>query len=168
VPEPTNHTRQLLNAGRWRTHASAQVQSDYTLQLKHTLLLLGGTPFQHFGNTTLFWLLTTQPSNLRIQHCNRMVQRWFQLAHTHLPVDQGNPFHEPCNTTPFSARSIPPANSRIHQHNCMGPPGLVALLASLVARLAALVARSVEVVARWEGTRDGALCNTTLSCLLPK
>jgi len=152
------HTRQRPSA----------IKPSYDIQLKHTLLLLGGTPFQHFGNTTLFWLLTTQPSNLRIQHCNRMVQRWFQLAHTHLPVDQGNPYRALCNTIPFLAHSILPANSQIHQHNCMGPPGRVALLASPVARLAALVARSVEVVARWEGTRDGGLCNTTLSCLLPK
>jgi len=69
-----------------------------------------------------------------------MAQRWFQLAHTHLPVDLGNPFHEPCSTTPFSAHSIQPANSQIHQHNCMGLPGRLALPASLVA-LAALVAR---------------------------
>merc|ERR1719210_2775303 len=100
------HTRQRPSA----------IKPSYDIQLKHTLLLLGGTPFQHFGNTTLFWLLTTQPANLQI-----------------------------------------------HQHSCMGPPGRVALLASPVARLAALVARSVEVVARWEGTRDGGLCNTTLS-----
>jgi hypothetical protein len=45
---------------------------------------------------------------------------------------------------------------------------LVARTAALVARLAALVARSVEVAAQWEGTHDGGLCNTTLSCQLPK
>jgi len=56
----------------------------------------------------------------------------------------------------------------------MGPPGGLALLAVLVARLAALVARLavvarlVEVVAQWEGTHDGELCNTTLSCQLPR
>jgi len=60
----------------------------------------------------------------------------------------------------------------------MGLPGPVALLAAqvaklaaLVARLAALVARSVEVAAaaaQWEGTHDGELCNTTLSCQLPR
>jgi len=56
----------------------------------------------------------------------------------------------------------------------MGPPGGLALLAALVARLAAvarlavLVARSVVVVAQWEGTHDGELCNTTLSCQLPR
>merc|ERR1712038_698503 len=110
----------------------------------------------------LSWLLTNQPSNLRIRHCNRMVQTWCPQGHTHLPVDRGNPFHEPCSTTPFSAHSIQPANSRTHQHNCMGPLGRVASLASLVAGLAALVARSVEVAAQWEGTRDGGLCNTTL------
>jgi len=47
----------------------------------------------------------------------------------------------------------------------------VAKLAALVARLAALVARSVEVAAaaaQWEGTHDGELCNTTLSCQLPR
>jgi len=104
-----------------------------------------------------------------------MVQRWFQLAHTHLPVDQGNPYRELYNTIPFSAHSTPPANSQTHQHNCMGPPGglallaaLVARLAALVARLAAVVARLVEVVAQWEGTHDGELCNTTLSCQLPR
>merc|ERR1719220_1019839 len=145
------HTRQRPSA----------IKPSYNIQLKHTLLLLGGTPFQHFGNTTLFWLLTTQPSNLRIQHCNRMVQRWFQLAHTHLPVDQGSPCREPCNTTPFSAHSIQPANSRIHQHNCTGPPGRVALLASLVAIL-------VEVAVLWVGIHGGALCSTTISSQLPR
>jgi len=134
------------------------------MQLKHTLLLLEGNPFRHYGNTILSWPLTTQPSNLRIRHCNRTGQRWFQLAHTHLPVDQGNPYRALCNTTPFSAHSTPPANSQIHQHSCMGPRGQVALLASLVARLAALVARSVEVAVLLEGTRGGALCNTTISC----
>jgi len=51
----------------------------------------------------------------------------------------------------------------------------VALLAALVAKLAALVARlavlvaTVEVAAaQWEGTHDGELCNTTLSCQLPR
>jgi len=53
----------------------------------------------------------------------------------------------------------------------MGPPGLLALLALAAARLAALVAGlagSVEVAALWEGTRGGGLCNTTLSCQLPR
>jgi len=166
-PSYRTTTPERRKMARTRQRPSA-IEPSYNIQLKHTLLLLGGTPSQHFGNTTLSWLLTTQPSNLRIQHCNHMVQRWFQLAHTHLLVDQGNPYHALCNTTPFSAHSTPPANLQIHQHNCMGPPGRVALLASPVARLAALVARSVEVVARWEGTRDGGLCNTMLSCLLPK
>jgi len=41
-------------------------------------------------------------------------------------------------------------------------------LAALVATLAEVVARLVEVVAQWEGTHDGELCNTTLSCQLPR
>merc|ERR1712012_1430352 len=43
---------------------------------KHTLLLLEGNPFQHYGNTTPSWLQTTPPSSLRIRHCNHMAQRW--------------------------------------------------------------------------------------------
>jgi len=85
-------------------------------------------------------------------------------VHTHLPVDQGNPFHEPCSTTPFSAHSIRPANSRIHQHNCMGLPGRLALPASLVV----VARRSVEVAVLWVGIHGGALCNTTISCQLPR
>jgi len=131
------------------------------IQLKHTLPLLEGSPFLHSGNTTLFWLLTNLPSNWRIQHCNRMAQRWSPEVHTHLPVDRGSPCHEPCSTTPFSARSIPPANSRIHQHNCTGPPERVALLASLVARLAEWVATAAAL---WVGIHGGGLCSTTLSC----
>jgi len=88
-------------------------------------------------------------------------------VHTHLPVDQGNPWNEPCSTTPFSAHSIPLANSRIRQHNCMGLLGRVALLASLVARLAEWVA-TVEAAALWVGIRGGGLCSTTLSCQLPR
>jgi len=99
------------------------------IQLKRILLLLEDNPFLHFGNTTLSWLLTNLPSNWRIPHCSRTVQRWSPQVHTHLAVDRGNPCHEPCSTTPFSARSILPANSQIHQHNCMGLPGRVAQLA---------------------------------------
>jgi len=128
---------------------------------KHTLLLLEGSPFQHSGSTMLSLPLTTRPSNLRIQHCNRMVQKWFQLEHTHLPAAQGNPCRELCNTTLSWVHSIPPANSRIRQHNCMGPPGLVARLESLVARLA-------PTVARWARTHDGGPCNTTPFYQLPR
>merc|ERR1711862_399042 len=104
--------RQLPSAGRWRTHASALVKSPYKIWPKHTHRLLEGIPSQHFGNTTLSWLLTILPSNLRIRHYNRMAQRWSPRGHTLPPLDQGNPFHELCSTTPFSAHSIQPANSR--------------------------------------------------------
>jgi len=147
------------------THISALVTPPYKITLpykiwlKHTLLLLEGTPCQHFGSTTPSWQLTIQPSNLRIQHCNRTVQKWFQLAHTHLPADQGNPCREPCNTILFSAHSIQPASSRIHRRNCMGLPGLVAVLAL------ALVA---EVAVLWVRNHGGGPCNTTISCSLPR
>jgi len=108
------------------------------IKLRHILLLPEGNPFRHCGSTSLSWLHSTLPSNLRIQHCSRMAQRWFPQGHTHLPLDRGNPYHELCSTTPFSAHSIRPANSQIHQRNCMGLPELAALLASLAARLAAL------------------------------
>jgi len=45
----------------------------------------------------------------------------------------------------------------------MGPPELVALLASLAARSAAL-AQSAGVAVLWVGIRGGALCNTTIFC----
>jgi len=157
--------RQLPSAGRWRTHASALVKSPYKIWPKHTHRLLEGIPSQHFGNTTLSWLLTILPSNLRIRHYNRMAQRWSPRGHTLPPLDQGNPFHELCSTTPFWVHSIQPANSRIHQHNCMGLLGVAALLASLVAVLAGLVA---EVAALWGHTHDGGPCNTRLSYQLPR
>jgi len=133
--------------------------------LKHSLLLLEGNPFRHCGNTILSWLQTTPPSNLRIRHCSRMARRWSPQGHTLPPLDRGNLCRGPCSTTPSSAHSIQPANSRTHQHNCMGLPGVVAQLASLVARLAGLVA---EVAVLWVRNHGGELCNTTTSCLLPK
>jgi len=141
---------------------SRPVMPARKIQLKRTLLLLEGIPSLHSGNTRPSWLLTNLPSNWRIQHCNHMAQRWSPQVHTRLPVDRGNLCHEPCSTIPFSAHSILPANSQIHQHNCMGRQGRVAWSASLVAR------RAQRVAVQWEGSRDGGLGNTTLSCQLPR
>jgi len=126
--DPIWHTRQVLSTGRWRTRQrSNQVRPAGKIELKHNLLLLLGTPCLHCGNTILFWPLTNPPSNLRSLHCNRTAQRWSRQVHTHQAADQGNPCHEPCSTIPFSAHSIPPANSQIHPHNCRGPLGRPAL-----------------------------------------
>jgi len=153
------HRKMTQECQRSKLAKSAQRTS-----FKHTLLLLEGNPFQHYGNTTPSWLQTTPPSNLRIRHCNHMAQRWSPRGHTLPPLDRGNPSHELCSTTPSSAHSIQPANSQTRQHNCMGLPGVVEQLASLVARLAGLVA----VAAMWGRNHGGELCNTTFFCLLPK
>merc|ERR1712209_39767 len=137
---------------------SKLAKSAQRTSFKHTLLLLEGNPFQHYGNTNPSWLQTTPPSSLRIRHCNHMAQRWSPRGHTLPPHDRGNPSHELCSTTPSSAHSIQPANSRTRQHNCMGLPGVVAQLASLVAQMVVL----------WVRNHGGELCNTTTSCLLPK
>jgi len=108
---------------------SRLVKPARKIQLRRTLLLLEGSPSLRCGNTNPFSPLTSLPSNWRILHCSRMAQRWSPQVHTRLPVDRGNPCHELCNTTPSWEHSIPLANSQSHQHNCMGQPVRVALLA---------------------------------------
>jgi len=158
---PNQSGTRKLSTGRWRACASAHVQSCLPARSSSSAQQSRQATL-HSGNTRPSWVLTNLPSNWRIQHCNHMAQRWSPQVHTRLPVDRGNLCHEPCSTTPFSARSIPPANSQIHQHNCMGRPGRVAWSASLVAR------RAQRVAVQWEGSRGGGLGNTMLSCQLPR
>jgi len=108
---------------------SRPVMPTCKIQLRHNLQQQEGSLFLRSGSTIAFWGLTNLPSSWRIQRCSRMVQRWSPQVHTRLAVDQGNPCHEPCSTTPSLAHSILPANLQIHQHNCMGRQGPVALSA---------------------------------------
>merc|ERR1719350_441537 len=71
VPEPTNHARQLLNAGRWRTHASAnRAILQYTAQAHPPAA--GGHPFPAFWQHHAF-LATDHPA---IQFANPALQSY--------------------------------------------------------------------------------------------
>merc|ERR1711933_447041 len=132
------------------------------LLLRHNLLLLGGSPCQHFCSTSPSSEHSNLPSSSRSQHCSHREGSWCPLAGTPRRF-QGSLFHAPCSTTPSCLLTNLPANWHSHLRNCKDRLVAVAQLALVVGqaggRLAARLARLAA------GSQHGALGSTTFSCL---
>merc|ERR1711976_650199 len=88
--------KMALRASVAKTQLHGKKTREKTLMRIH--LRLEGIPSQRCGSTSASWGCSNLPSNLRTPRCNRKELVW-QLVGRSLAPGQGNPFHEPCNTT---------------------------------------------------------------------
>merc|ERR1719221_1415274 len=90
----TNANAATVKLNLWDPAAAESLPGHLSATSKHSRQLLVGSPCLHCCNTKPSLPRTSLPSNLRNQHCNRMVWR---TSHSRR-LDSGSPCRGLCNT----------------------------------------------------------------------